>query len=122
MEEVQQTSTTYTMLPYRTIAFLIVSFLIGIALGFIGGLKYSRNSEVVKITPTIMPTTPYPIPTEFQEISPLPTKVIYERDRDSNTTNQGKKCTTTDDCSGLECQDGYCIGLDYNMEQTTNSQ
>ena len=33
-------------------------------------------------------------------------------------TQQGKKCATADDCSGLECRDGYCIGLDYNMEQT----
>ncbi|OGK18870.1 hypothetical protein A3D80_00925 [Candidatus Roizmanbacteria bacterium RIFCSPHIGHO2_02_FULL_40_13b] len=32
-----------------------------------------------------------------------------------------RACTSNGDCSGRPCQNGYCVELDYNMEQTKDS-
>lgn len=81
--------------------------------------KYECKSGLCEISPVTNSPTPKP---DKNITCPQGTVEVCEGgscncNKDFNSTE--KKCTTSDDCSGLSCDDGYCVGLDYNMEQTT---
>jgi|SRR3989344_9229994 len=65
---------------------------------------YVQKAQIAP-TPTLYVTPSRIIPTQIPQA----------------TSSVNQTCTSSEDCSGLPCRDGYCVKLDYNQEQTKDT-
>lgn len=114
MEETTQ-SPPVPFLTKRMASIMAIIFLCGFLVGVIFAKNTIFNPESKK-TYVVPTATPYLTPSETSPTQTPPTQTPIP-----TLGSVKKSCITADDCSGLPCRDGYCMSLDYNMEQTRDS-